>query len=133
MEELKITKRTEPVMFTIRVDKSIVDFYDDLAQKTNRSRNELIALRWNMPKIKSKSSRNTFIHIKRAAAGKKIPNCGSSVNLVFITLFKSSAQIGRIFNLQMLPHPLPFIQPHLISYHRNELRVGSLPRRLWMV
>ena len=77
-----------------------------------------------MPKIKSKSSRNTFIHIKRAAAGKKIPNCGSSVNLVFITLFKSSAQIGRIFNLQMLPHPLPFIQPHLISYHRNELRVG---------
>ena len=42
MEELKITKRTEPVMFTIRVDKSIVDFYDDLAQKTNRSRNELI-------------------------------------------------------------------------------------------
>ena len=44
MEELKITKRTEPVMFTIRVDKSIVDFYDDLAQKTNRSRNELIGL-----------------------------------------------------------------------------------------
>ena len=79
-----------------------------------------------MPKIKSKSSRNTFIHIKRAAAGKKIPNCGSSVNLVFITLFKSSAQIGRIFNLQMLPHPLPFIQPHLISYHRNELRVCGL-------
>ena len=31
-------------MFTIRVDKSIVDFYDDLAQKTNRSRNELINL-----------------------------------------------------------------------------------------
>ena len=44
MDELKITKRTEPVMFTIRVDKSIVDFYDDLAQKTNRSRNELINL-----------------------------------------------------------------------------------------
>ena len=21
------------------------------------------------------------------------------------------------------PHPLPFIQPHLVSYHRNELRV----------
>ena len=78
-----------------------------------------------MPKIKSKSSRNTFIHIKRAAAGKKIPNCGSSVNLVFITLFKSSAQISRIFNLQMLPHPLPFIQPHLIGYHCNELRVGG--------
>ena len=31
-------------MFTIRVDKSIVDFYDDLAQKTNRSRNELIGM-----------------------------------------------------------------------------------------
>ena len=44
MDELKITKRTEPVMFTIRVDKSIVDFYDDLAQKTNRSRNELIGM-----------------------------------------------------------------------------------------
>ena len=79
-----------------------------------------------MPKIKSKSSRNTFIHIKRAAAGKKIPDCGSSVNLVFITLFKSSAQISRIFNLQMLPHPLPFIQPHLIGDHRDELRVGRL-------
>ena len=78
-----------------------------------------------MPKIKSKSSRNTFIHIKRAAAGKKIPDCGSSVNLVFITLFKSSAQISRIFNLQMLPHPLAFIQPHLIGDHRDELTVGG--------
>ena len=44
MDELKITKRTEPVMFTIRVDKSIVDVYADLAQKTNRSRNELIGI-----------------------------------------------------------------------------------------
>ena len=25
-----------------------------------------------------------------------------------------------------LPHPLPFIQPHLVSYHRNELAVGGL-------
>ena len=25
----------------------------------------------------------------------------------------------------MLPHPLPLIQPHLVSYHRNELRVGG--------
>lgn len=33
METLKISKKTEPVMFTIRVDKSIVDFYDDLAKK----------------------------------------------------------------------------------------------------
>ena len=68
---------------------------------------------------------DVYIVKKRAAAGKKIPNCGSSVNLVFITLFKSSAQIGRIFNLQMLPHPLPFIQPHLVSYHRDEFAVGG--------
>ena len=25
----------------------------------------------------------------------------------------------------MLPHPLAFIQPHLIGYHCNELRVGG--------
>ena len=25
-----------------------------------------------------------------------------------------------------LPHPLPFIQPHLIGDHRDELRVGGL-------
>ncbi len=43
-DELHIKKRTEPVMFTIRVDKSIVDFYDALAEKTNRSRNELIGM-----------------------------------------------------------------------------------------
>ena len=24
-----------------------------------------------------------------------------------------------------LPHPLPFIQPHLIGYHRDKLRVGG--------
>ncbi len=54
IEELKITKRTEPVMFTIRVDKSIVDFYDNLSKETNRSRNELIAmaLEFAMDKIK---------------------------------------------------------------------------------
>lgn len=44
MDELRIKKLSEPVTFTIRVDKSIVDFYDDLAGKTNRSRNELIGL-----------------------------------------------------------------------------------------
>ena len=56
MDELKITKRTEPVMFTIRVDKSIVDFYDDLASdlKTNRSRNELIGLALEYAKDKIK-------------------------------------------------------------------------------
>ena len=26
----------------------------------------------------------------------------------------------------MLPHPLPLIQPHLVSYHRDELPVGGL-------
>ena len=44
MDELRITRKTEPVMFTIRVDKSIVDFYDELAKRTNRSRNEVIGL-----------------------------------------------------------------------------------------
>lgn len=57
MDELKITRKTEPVMFTIRVYKSIVDFYDDLARKTNRSRNELIglALEYAKDKIKVES------------------------------------------------------------------------------
>ncbi|MGN0467384.1 MAG: ribbon-helix-helix protein, CopG family [Acutalibacteraceae bacterium] len=31
-------------MFSIRVDKSIVDYYDKLASETNRSRNEIIAM-----------------------------------------------------------------------------------------
>ena len=44
MNELKITKKTEAVMFTIRVDKSIVDFYEKLANDTNRSRNEVISM-----------------------------------------------------------------------------------------
>ena len=52
METLKISKQTEPVMFTIRVDKSIVDFYDELAKKTNRSRNELIGLALDFAKDK---------------------------------------------------------------------------------
>ena len=52
MHELKIKKLTEPVMFTIRVDKSIVDFYDDLARRTNRSRNELIGLALDFAKDK---------------------------------------------------------------------------------
>ena len=52
MDELKIKKLTEPVMFTIRVDKSIVDFYDDRARRTNRSRNELIGLALDFAKDK---------------------------------------------------------------------------------
>lgn len=43
-DQINISKKTEPVMFTIRVDKRIVDFYDELAVKSNRSRNELIAM-----------------------------------------------------------------------------------------
>lgn len=31
-------------MFSVRVDKTIVDYYDKLAIETNRSRNELIAM-----------------------------------------------------------------------------------------
>lgn len=54
MDELRIKKLTEPVMFTIRVDKSILDFYDDLARKTNRSRNELIGLALDYAKDKIK-------------------------------------------------------------------------------
>ena len=54
MDELKIKKLTEPVTFTIRVDKSIVDFYDDLARRTNRSRNELIGLALDFAKDKIK-------------------------------------------------------------------------------
>lgn len=55
-EVLTITKRTQPVMFSIRVDKSIVDYYDKLAGETNRSRNELIAmaLEFAMGKIEVK-------------------------------------------------------------------------------
>ena len=52
MDELKIKKLTEPVTTTIRVDKSILDFYDDLAGKTNRSRNELIGLALDYAKDK---------------------------------------------------------------------------------
>ena len=52
MDELKIKKLTEPVTFTIRVDKSIVDFYDELARRTNRSRNELIGLALDFAKDK---------------------------------------------------------------------------------
>ena len=52
MDVLKIKKLTEPVTFTIRVDKSIVDFYDDLARRTNRSRNELIGLALDFAKDK---------------------------------------------------------------------------------
>lgn len=55
-EMLTISKKTNPVMFTIRVDQAIVDYYDKLAGETNRSRNELIAmaLEFAMDKIEIK-------------------------------------------------------------------------------
>lgn len=55
-EILTISKKTNPVMFTIRVDQTIVDYYDKLAGETNRSRNELIAmaLEFAMDKIEVK-------------------------------------------------------------------------------
>ena len=55
-EILIISKKTNPVMFTIRVDQTIVDYYDKLAGETNRSRNELIAmaLEFAMDKIEIK-------------------------------------------------------------------------------
>ena len=55
-EILTISKKTNPVMFTIRVDQTIVDYYDKLAGETNRSRNELIAmaLEFAMDKIEIK-------------------------------------------------------------------------------
>ncbi len=55
-EKLEISKRTQPVMFSIRVDKAIIDYYDKLAAETNRSRNELIslALEFAMNKIEIK-------------------------------------------------------------------------------
>lgn len=52
MDQLKISKKTEPVSFTIRVDRSILDFYDNLARVTNRSRNELIGLALDYAKDK---------------------------------------------------------------------------------
>ena len=52
MNELKITKKTEAVMFTIRVDKSIIDFYEKLANDTNRSRNEVIGMALEFAKDK---------------------------------------------------------------------------------
>lgn len=51
-ESINISKRTQSVMFSIRVDKSILDYYDDLAAKTNRSRNELIGIALEFAKDK---------------------------------------------------------------------------------
>ena len=55
-EKLNVTRKTQPVMFSIRVDKTIIDYYDKLAIETNRSRNEIIsmALEFAMDKIEIK-------------------------------------------------------------------------------
>ncbi|WP_418666096.1 hypothetical protein [Allofournierella sp.] len=52
MSELKISKRTEPVTFTIRADRSVLEFYDRLAGATNHSRNELLCLALDYAKDK---------------------------------------------------------------------------------
>ena len=52
MGELKIKRLIEPVMFTIHVDNSIVDFYADLTRRRYRSRNELIGLALDFAKDK---------------------------------------------------------------------------------
>lgn len=56
MDELNISKRTDRVTFTVRVDKTILEYYEELAEETNRSRNEVIslALEFAMDKINIK-------------------------------------------------------------------------------
>ncbi len=52
MSELKVSKKTEPVTFSVRIDRSILNFYDRLAGDTNRSRNELLGLALDYAKDK---------------------------------------------------------------------------------
>jgi len=46
--------KAESVVFTIRIDKDIQEQFDEIAQKTNRSRNYLInrALRYALENVK---------------------------------------------------------------------------------
>ncbi len=44
MDNLKISKHTDAVMFSVRIDRALLSAYDDLALKTGHSRNKLIAL-----------------------------------------------------------------------------------------
>lgn len=46
--------KTESVVFAIRIDKDIQERYDKVAQKTNRSRNQLInmALKYALDNLK---------------------------------------------------------------------------------
>ena len=43
-DKIDIAKRKESVVFSVRVEKDLLDYYDALAAKSNRSRNELISL-----------------------------------------------------------------------------------------
>lgn len=43
-DKIDIAKRKESVVFSVRVEKDLLDYYDTLAAKSNRSRNELISL-----------------------------------------------------------------------------------------
>ncbi len=43
-DKIDIAKRKESVVFSVRVEKDLLDYYDALAAKSNRSRNELIGL-----------------------------------------------------------------------------------------
>ena len=52
MGELKISKKTEPVTFSVRIDRSVLAFYDRLAGQTNHSRNELLGLALDYAKDK---------------------------------------------------------------------------------
>ena len=44
MTELKISKHTDAAMFSIRIDRAVLNTYDDLPLKTGYSHNKLIAL-----------------------------------------------------------------------------------------
>lgn len=56
MDNLEISKKTEPVMFTIRIDGELARYYDEVAKETNRSRNEVIAIALEYAKGKIKIS-----------------------------------------------------------------------------
>lgn len=56
MDNLEISKKTEPVMFTIRIDGELDRYYDEVAKETNRSRNEVIAIALEYAKGKIKIS-----------------------------------------------------------------------------
>lgn len=52
MSELKISPKTQAVTFSVRVDLSVLQYYEKLAQRTNRSRNELLGLALDYAKDK---------------------------------------------------------------------------------